>query len=78
MKNKSNKKQKSVYVVVFSVDYEGDRVYGIYSTKGKAEKARQAVLDDDDMSGGELWVKKVNLDGAPQWDCLFEYVGVEA
>jgi len=74
-----NKKQTSVYVVVYSEDYEGDRVHGIYSTKGKAEKALQAVIEEDGSSSfGSFWVKELKLDAAPQWDCLFEYSGVEA
>jgi hypothetical protein len=68
--------ESTLYVLVLSVDYEGDRVYGIYDKLAYAEKAKQIVLEDDSTVeyGAELWIKEVKMNQAPVFDFLWEYV----
>lgn len=78
MKNESNQNEmneSTLYVLVLSVDYEGDKVYGIYDKLAYAEKARQIVLEDDNTVeyGAELWIKEVKMNQAPAFDFLWEY-----
>ena len=72
--------ESTLYVLVLSVDYEGDRVYGIYDKLAYAEKAKQIVLEDDSTveCGAELWIKEVKMNQAPVFDFLWEYVSKEA
>ena len=74
MKNKPTN-ESALYVLVLSVDYEGDRVYGIYNSLANAEKAKQIVLKDDNTveCGAELWIKEVKMNQAPSFDFLCEY-----
>ena len=83
MKNESNQNEmneSTLYVLVLSVDYEGDRVYGIYNTLAYAEKARKIVLEGDRSveCGAELWIKEVKMNQAPVFDFLWEYDNKEA
>ena len=63
--------ESTLYVLLLSVDYEGDQIYGIYDKLAYAEKARQIVLEDDDTIeyGAKLWIKEVKMNQAP----LFSY-----
>jgi hypothetical protein len=74
MKNKSMN-ESTLYVLFLSVDYEGDRVYGIYDKLAYAEKAKQIVLEDDDTveCGAQLLIKEVKTNQAPLFDFLWEY-----
>jgi hypothetical protein len=78
--NKMNKSTMHVYVLVLSVDYEGDRVYGIYDTLAYAEKAKETVLEEDDTIeyGAELWIKEVKMNQAPTFDFLWGYIAKQA
>ena len=73
-------KESTLYVLVLSVDYEGDKVYGIYDKLAYAEKAKQIVLEDDNTVeyGAELWIKEVKTNQAPVFDFLWEYVSAKA
>jgi hypothetical protein len=74
MKNKSMK-ETTLYVLFLSVDYEGDKVYGIYDKLVYAEKAKQIVLEGDDTVeyGAKLLIKEVKTNQAPVFDFLWEY-----
>ena len=83
MKNESNQNEmneSTLYVLVLSVDYEGDQVYGIYNTLAYAEKAKQSVMTNDCTVeyGAELWIKEVKMNQAPVFDFLWEYDNKEA
>jgi hypothetical protein len=53
---------KHVFVVMQEIDYEGDRVYGIYTSQQLANAAAEK------HSGAE--VKMVSVNGAPSLDFL--------
>ena len=83
MKNESNQNamnESTLYVLVLSVDYEGDRVYGIYDKLAYAEKAREIVLEGDDSveMGAELWIKEVKMNQAPVFNFLWDYLAKQA
>ncbi len=78
MNNESNQNamnESTLYVLVLSVDYEGDQVYGIYDKLAYAEKAREIVLEADDTveMGAKLWIKEVKMNQAPAFNFLWEY-----
>jgi hypothetical protein len=77
MKNEST---LHVYVLVLSVDYEGDTVYGIYDTLAYAERAREIVLEEncDIERGAELWIKEVKMNQAPAFDVMWDFTAKEA
>ena len=66
--------ESTLYVLILSVDYEGDQIYGIYDKLAYAEKARKVVLADDDTieCGAELWIKEVKMNQAPVFNFLWE------
>ena len=72
--------ESTVYVLVLSVDYEGNHVYGIYNTLAGAEKAKQSVMTNDCTIeyGAELWIKEVKMNQSPVFDFLWEYDNKEA
>jgi hypothetical protein len=83
MNNESNQNamnESTLYVLVLSVDYEGDQVYGIYDKLAYAEKAREIVLEGDDTVeyGAKLWIKEVKTNQAPAFNFLWEYNNKEA
>jgi hypothetical protein len=43
-----------VYAIIYEVDYEGQRLLGIYSTSEAAQQALAKFGDDDDYSIKEL------------------------
>jgi hypothetical protein len=54
---------KHVFVVMQEIDYEGDRVYGIYTSQQLANAAAE-------KHGGGAEVKMVSVNGAPSLDFL--------
>lgn len=83
MNNESNQNEmneSTLYVLFLSVDYEGDKVYGIYDKLAYAEKAKQIVLEDDDTIeyGAKLLIKEVKTNQAPVFDFLWKYGTVRA
>ena len=83
MNNESNQNkmnESTLYVLVLSVDWEGDQIYGIYDKLAYAEKAREIVLEGDSSveCGAELWIKEVKMNQAPVFDFLWEYDNKEA
>jgi len=44
----------TVYAIIYEVDYEGQRLLGIYSTSEAAQQALAKFGDDDDYSIKEL------------------------
>jgi hypothetical protein len=75
--NQNEMNESTLYVLVLSVDYEGDQVYGIYDKLAYAEKAREIVLEGDDTIeyGAKLWIKEVKTNQAPLYDFLSPYRG---
>jgi hypothetical protein len=65
--------ETTLYVLVLSVDFEGDRVYGIYDKLSNAEKARKTVLEGDKNveRRAELWIKEVKMNQAPAFTFLW-------
>ncbi len=55
---------KKAYLVVYREDYQGDTVYGIYSTKGKARKAIEA-LNEGEPYKWEYLVLEMPVDAKP-------------
>ena len=61
MKNKA-------YVLVHREPYEGDTIYGVYSTKGKALKAQKLEQARDSYSVDNYLVLEVGVNQAPDWN----------
>ena len=61
-----------VYVLVLEVDYEGETVYGIYTSPEAAEKARVEVENNSmhTTSDANFQVKKAMLNSSPSNTCL--------
>jgi hypothetical protein len=57
---------KKAYLVVHREDYQGDTVYGIYSTKGKALKAIEA-LNEGESYPKEYLVLEMPVNAAPDY-----------
>ncbi len=55
---------KKAYLVVYREDYQGDTVYGIYSTKGKALKAVKALNEGEPFEWKYL-VLEMPVDAKP-------------
>ena len=62
MKNKA-------YILVHREPYEGDTIYGVYSTKGKALKAQKLEQAEDGFVGSDCYlVLEVGVTQAPDWN----------
>ena len=72
--------ESTLYVLILSVDYEGDQVYGIYDKMAYAEKALKIVLADNDTieCGAELWIKEVKMNQTPEFNFLWKWDTEEA
>lgn len=66
--------ESTLYVLILSVDYEGDQIYGVYDKLAYAEKAKEIVIEGDDSIeiGAELWIKEVKTNQAPVFNFLWE------
>lgn len=58
---------KKAYLVVYREDYQGDTVYGIYSTKGKARKAIE-VLNEGETYKWEYLILEMPVNAAPDYN----------
>ena len=62
MKNKA-------YILVHREPYEGDTIYGVYSTKGKALKAQKLEQAEDGFVGSDCYlVLEVGVNQEPDFD----------
>ena len=58
---------KKAYILVHREPYEGDTIYGIYSTERKAERAYRDALKDD--LADNFLILTVAQDEEPNWHC---------
>ena len=58
---------KKAYLVVYRESYEGDTVFGVYSTKGKALKAI-VELNKDETFPKEYLILEMPINAAPNLD----------
>jgi len=58
---------KKAYLVVYRESYEGDTVYGVYSTLGKAREAC-VELNKDKTFPKEFLILEMPVNAAPDFD----------
>lgn len=55
----------TVFVLTIFASYEGETLYGAYSTHEAAEAAVEA-LDDDIVPGETVCIRKIEIDASPR------------
>lgn len=55
-----------IYALLGSYDFEGDALLGIYSTREKAEAAREVITSDELCSYDSVFIEEGTLDS--KWE----------
>lgn len=63
-------KANEVFVLVDSVDYEGESILGVYSTIEKAEEAADNWVKQDCGFWDQIYVYTISLDAFPEQHCF--------
>jgi hypothetical protein len=56
------------YILVQRERYEGDTIYGVYSTKGKALKALNSERDRIGLMASRYLILEVDVNQEPDWN----------
>ena len=63
-------KPYEVFVLVDSVDYEGESILGVYSTMENAKKAADRWVGEDKGFWDQIYVYTISVDALPEAHCF--------
>lgn len=63
-------KAYEVFVLVDSIDYEGESILGVYSTMEKAKEAADNWVKQDCGFWDQIYVYTVSIDAFPEAHCF--------